>query len=86
MEPATLYMLYKLADGTEHKHVGRFASKATCEAKLAERQEQSGPRYRITNAVCLTRLDYAPDWLSVGFHTDTLDPAFRPITTVPSKG
>ncbi len=77
MEPATLYLLYKMADGTEHRHSGQFPSKAVCEEKLAERM--SDPRYTITNAVCLTRRDYAPKWLWGGaFHIDTLDPALRP--------
>ncbi|WP_439541951.1 hypothetical protein [Hyphomicrobium sp.] len=79
MEPATLYMLYKLADGTEHLYKGHFGSPDLCETSRDRMTEQPSPRVTILKSVCWEHGTWAPDWIAEKhINGAPIDPKYRP--------
>lgn len=84
MDPATLYILYKLADGTEKVRERRFETVSACEAYVKKafppRPEVQLVHYRCAN---LFKMEGAPDWYTQHgavkvINDDSLDPKYRP--------
>lgn len=84
MEPSTLYILFKLADGTERTYEGHFGSLSLCEDRRERMTEKPSPGVTILKSVCWKPGMWAPDWIAEPvIHGVPLDPQYVPATSFP---
>jgi hypothetical protein len=77
MEPATLYILYKLAAGEEHLYAARFPSMAVCEFKKNMKTYRPPAGVAVLESVCWEYGTRPPEWLRKRIDTVPLDPQFQ---------
>ncbi len=75
MDPATLYILVKLADDREHvyrRHLTTMAGCKTLEARVIERSPEKG--MEILKSGCWPLGATPPDWTNVPIYGVPVDP------------
>ena len=79
MEPATLYLLYKLADGSKRMWQRPFPSMETCEGFVSEVVKRKPSGIVALNSACWPLGKTPPTWVTdQPVYGVPLDPKYRP--------
>jgi len=79
MDPATLYLLYTLADGSERMWQKAFPSTETCQSFIATAIKIQPDGVTVVNSVCWPLGKTPPTWVTDRpVYGTPLDPKYRP--------
>jgi hypothetical protein len=79
MEPATLYLVFKVGGGPEKTYRGLFPHTVACERALARMLERKSPEVTCVRSLCWEHGTPAPDWIAEKrIHGVPLHPKYMP--------
>lgn len=79
MEPATLYLLYKLADGSDRMWQRQFPSMEMCEEFVSRVSARKPTDIDLVNSACWPLGKTPPTWVTDRpVYGVPLDPKYRP--------